>query len=263
MIVEVRPLPLKKWHGKEGKDDFSQGIIIDILVDPTTRKYATGLTEEDVKMLSQKLKNIDLSDTYVQGKPHPYWSSKASKIRLPNKTIVIDTSDPLGYIKYKNLKASKFVANSYREWEEGNFPDATHYIYSEQEEVEKKATKVAKKKQCYKLMSSLTKNQKISIVQILSNKDVKHMDEDNIDVYLDELINEKPDEFIDLSKTDKAYLSAKALLYEGINKMVIKVKGLALYYMGTKLGEDLDSSIKFLISEDGDKIKSIIYSKLN
>lgn len=263
MLVEVRPLPLRKWHGKEGKEDFSQGIILDILVDPRTRKYATGLTEEDIEMLSKKLKNIDLSDTYIPGKPHSYWSSKAAKIKLPNKTIIIDTEDPMGYIKYKNLKASKFVANSYKEWEEGNFIHATHYIYSEQEELEKKATKVAKRKQCYKILSSLTKVQKANIIQILSNKTVKHMDEDNMDVYLDDLVNEKPDEFIEIAKDDKAYLNVKAMLYEGISKNIVRTKGFAFYYMGTKIGDDLDSSVKFLTSEDGEKLRGTILSKMN
>ena len=263
MLIEVKPLPLKKWHGKEGKDDISQGTILEVLVDSRTHRYATGLTEEDIKMLKKKMPGVELDNNYIPGKPHSYWSSKAAKIKLPNKTIILDTSQPQEYIKYKNLKASKYVANSIKDWEDGLFPEATHYIYSEEEEVSRKASKVALRKTCYKLLDKLTKQQKISIIQILSNKNVKHMSEDSLDVYIDDIIEKQPLEFIETSKSDKEYLNMKGILYDAMSKNVVHRKGITYYYMGTKLGDDLDSTINLLLSEDGAKLRTIILEKID
>ena len=47
MLVEVRPLPEKKWHGKKGKDSFAQPKTIEVLYDEKLGAYATGLTEEE------------------------------------------------------------------------------------------------------------------------------------------------------------------------------------------------------------------------
>ena len=53
--------------------------------------------------------------------------------------MIFDTSNPLDFIKMRVCKASRFVANSWKEFEEGLFPEATHVIFDESEEIEEKS----------------------------------------------------------------------------------------------------------------------------
>jgi len=50
-LVELRPIENVRWHGKSGKDNFAQDKSSQILYNPSTGKYATGLTEEEAKKI--------------------------------------------------------------------------------------------------------------------------------------------------------------------------------------------------------------------
>ena len=54
-LVEVRPIEVKKWHGKKGQESFTRPKKIQALIDPVTMQYATGLTEEDIAKLRGKV----------------------------------------------------------------------------------------------------------------------------------------------------------------------------------------------------------------
>jgi hypothetical protein len=58
-IVEIRPLNIPRWHGKEGEESFTQPHTIEALYDHNTGGYATGLTEGEVEKYEKKLK-VDL-----------------------------------------------------------------------------------------------------------------------------------------------------------------------------------------------------------
>ncbi len=143
-LVEIRPVDKVKWHGKKGHENFTQPVLIECLFDPITGNYATGLNDDDRKRLEKKT-GYDLSDAYGTT-PHPFWNSPTARIKLPAMTSIFDTSRAIDEIKVHVLKASKFVANSMREYEEGLFPEATHIIYDEAEEVKVKATKIQRKR---------------------------------------------------------------------------------------------------------------------
>ena len=67
--VEIRPLPIKKWHGKEGKEDFSQPKVIEVLYDVEKACYATGLSEEEtIKYSKEKGKVENLKEVFKTAK---------------------------------------------------------------------------------------------------------------------------------------------------------------------------------------------------
>lgn len=137
-LVTVQPIPEKRWHGKIGRESFAQPKTYEVLYDKNTGKYATGLTEEEAAKYS-KLLGVDLSDKFDHENGHVYWSTKPAWIPLPNHPIVFNTAKPIEFVKVKNLKASDKVANSLKEYEEGKYPNATHYIVDEVEEVANKS----------------------------------------------------------------------------------------------------------------------------
>lgn len=261
MQVEVRPLPIERWHGKDGKESFGQPVSIEVLYDSSTGKYATGLDEEETTKYSHML-GLDLSNTFDPMKPHPYWCSQAARIKLPNHTLTLETDKPSDYIIVKNLKASKFIANSMKEWQDGMYPEATHVIYDEQEEVTVKAGKVQKKNKCIAISAKMSYDDKANMIQVIGKKSVRGRKPDYIDVELDSLIEEKPDEFLRYSQMDKNEVYTQAVVLEAIHRNILTREGTAIKYMDDVIGIDLDDTIKWFIDPQNQKIKAALLEKL-
>lgn len=262
MLVEVRPLLAKKWHGKTGKESFSVPKVLEVLYDSETGKYATGLTPDEAKKYGKEL-SLDLSDNFNPNSPHPYWSTKAASIKLVNHTVIYNTERALDFIKVANLKASNKVANSMKEYDEGKFPDATHVIFDEEEEVTTKAGKVQLKQKANVLAVGLSNDEKTQIIQILSKKSVKGKSTDFIDVEIDAIITEKPDEFIKYANMDKKDVSTRASVLEALAKNILTKEGTAVYYMGDIIGQDYEDAVKWFNDPNNQKIKVSILEKLN
>ena len=261
MLVEVRPLEIEKWHRKKGPEDFSQPLIIECLYDIDTGNYATGLTEEEQKKY-EKLTGYDLSNNYNPSKPHPFWNSQAARIKLPHRTTIFDTKKPLDFIKVKVLKASKFVANSMKEYEEGLYPEATYVIFDEAEEMAIKASKIQKKNTALKLSIKMTTDEKINILQILSHKSLRGQSQDYIDVEIDKVINEDTDKFIELAKSDKKETYMRATVLEAIHKGILTKEGNAVLYMGDRIGNETDDAVKYFLDPQNQNLKTAILEKL-
>ena len=260
-IVELRPLPSEKWHGKKGKDNFSQDHSTEILVDSKSRKYATGLTQEEADIYGKEL-GVDLTDTFNPAEPHPYWSQKAAKLDLPNKTLVFDTSFTINKVKVANYKASAFVANSMKEFEQGLWPNATHVLYDEGEHTELKAVKINNKRQAYKLADKLTKEQKIAIVQIMLDISVRKQSNDFIEVKLEEAIESNLSTFISLAKSPKEKLYIRGMVFEALYKNILTKEGLGIYYMGDILGHGIDDVVDYFCDTNNLEIKARILEKI-
>lgn len=260
MIVEVRPIEKKKWHGKNGKENFTQPLVLECLYDSLTGGYATGLTEEE-RIKYEKLLGVDLSDKYTE-EPHPFWGSQAGKIKLPARTTIFDTTKPMDFIKVKNLKASKFIANSMREYEEGLFPDAVFVIYDEAEQAKLLAGKIQVMRKANQLAGKMTSDEKVNVIQILSGKSMRNQSQDFLDVEIDRLIKDNVDEFIRLVKSDSATTYIRASLLEGIHRNILTKEGNAVFYMGDKIGFDLDDAVAYFTDPQNQEIKASILSKL-
>lgn len=262
MKVEVRPIESKKWHKKTGKESFAQPKVIEVLYDTNTGKYATGLTPEETKDYSVKL-GLDLSDMFNPDVPHPYWSSKAAQIKLENHTMIFDTERPIDFIKVKNMKASKYVANSLKELEEGKFPHATHVIFDEEEEISAKASKIQIKNKANELALKMSSDEKINIVQILSSKSLRGRSNNFIDVEIDSIITEKPEEFIRYAQMDKQQVYTRAAILEAIHKNILTKEATHIYYMGELIGIDYEAAVDWFMNPQNSKIKVSILEKLN
>lgn len=172
MKIEVRPIEVKKWHKKIGKEDFTCPKRIRALVNENM-EYSTGLnyydknftdpdTDEQITEAKyySKLLNQDLSARFDPDNPHPFWDASMSSVKLENAPMFFETKNPLDYVRVKMLKACKFIANSVKEYEEGKFPDATHVIFDESEEIEAKAAKIEIKNQVITEVNKLDKEKK-------------------------------------------------------------------------------------------------------
>jgi hypothetical protein len=259
-LVEVRPVEKVKWHGKKDHENFTQPIIIECLYDNATGNYATGLNDDDKKRLEERT-GYDLSNNYTD-KPHIFWNSPAGRIKLPAMTTVFDTKKPLDEIKVHVLKASKFVANSLKDYSEGLYPEATHIIYDEAEEVKVKASKIQRKRKAIKFAMKMSNDEKVNIIQILSDKSMRKQSQDFLDVEIDRLIEEDTLQFLDYAQKDPAETYLRAAILEGLHRNILTKEGNIVLYMGDKIGHNIDEAVKYFSDPNNQTIKASILEKL-
>jgi hypothetical protein len=262
MKVEVRPIVTKKWHGKEGKDDFSQPKAIEALYDKESGRLATGLTDAEAEEYG-KLLGVDLSNKFNASEAHPFYSQKQAWVFLPNHTVIFDTDKPMDFVKVKMLKASKMVANSQRELAEGSWPEATHVIFDETEEVALKAGKVQLRQEAYKVLLDMTTEDKVNIIQILSEKSVRGRSQNFVDVEIDDIIENKTQEFLKYANMGREEVTLRATILEALQKQILTKEGSTILYMGEVLGYSYEDTIGWFRQPDNQKRKIAILEKLN
>jgi hypothetical protein len=257
MKVEVKPIEIPRWHGKSGQEDIRRPVVIQALVDTEKMEYATGLDNEKKfkdnkteEAYYSKLLGQDLSKTFIPGKVHPFWDDTVSAVKLENNTMFFDPEKPLDYIKIKIMKASKYVANSMKDYEEGKFPFATHVIFDEAEEVEIRASKIELKKQAMAACNGLSKDRKIQLILILTGKNIKGKSDNFVEVELDKLIEGKAKDVVTVLNKDVAETAIKATVMEAIQKNVIRNIAGKLSYMELPLGFDVDEAVRLLNNLD-------------
>lgn len=261
--VEIRPIEVNKWHGKMGKESFARAKKIRALVDTETMQYATGLTQEDIKELKKRGVNYDLSTHFDPEVPHPFWDSNLAAIKLENHTMFFDTDNPLEFIKLKIVKASKYVANSMAELEEGRYPEATHVLFDEFEQAEVLASKIELENNAILEADKLTPTKKIQIILILGNKNVKNQSPNFVTVELNKVIKKDPAEFLRCVKLDATQLANHALVLEALQANVLRREGNRIYHMDSPLGLDVLDVVEYISKEDNQDIKLLLMSKLN
>lgn len=261
MQVEVRPLPDKKWHGKKDGESFAQPKVLEALYDDATGAYATGLTPEEEKKYSSLL-GVNLSKIFSPTEEHPFYSTKAAWVYLQNHTMVFDDSKAMDFIKIKLMKASKFVANSMKEYEEGKFPEATHVIFDEAEEISIKATKVGRKNLAISYLPKMTAQDKINAVMVLSEKSVKNQSADFIDVEMDDIITNKTEEFLALMALGREKATAQARVKEMAQRNILTKEGGSYFYMGELIGMDFDSTVSYFLDPNNQTMKALMLNKL-
>jgi hypothetical protein len=262
-LVEVRPLESKKWHDKKGEESFTRPKKIQALVDSVTMKYATGLTEEDVEDLEKKGVNYDLSDNYSSETPHPFWDSGMAVVKLENNTMFFNIDNPLDFIKIKVMKASKFVANSMTDYDNGLYPEATHVLFDEAEQADVIATKIETQNTAIIEASQISRDRKVELILILGGKNTKNQSDQFVAIELDKVIKKDPKEFLRYLNMDKKQLSNHALVLEALQKNVLRKEGHRIYHMDSNLGVDEIEVAEYLSKEENQDIKLVILSKIN
>lgn len=259
--IQVRPLDVDKWHGKKGKESFTGTFTVTPLVDAATGKYKTGLTEEEETEYG-KLLRVDLNPRYNRLKPHEFWDSESAAIRLENRTNFIDKEDPIGFIHTKTLLASKYIANSMKEWQEGLWPDALFVIVDEDTDSEIEASKLNLINECIIKSAELTDERKSSIILILGGKITKGKSPNYITVELNKLIQKQPKDVLRLINSDKKALATEAMVLEALQRDILQKAGHRVMYMDSVIGEDVFSAAEYLEKKENQELKIRILNSL-
>lgn len=262
MLVEVRPIPIKKWHGKKNKESFAMPKVIEALYDKETGRLATGLTDEEAKHYGKLLGGVNLSSDFNVEVPHPFWGSKPGMIKLENSTMIFNTDRPADMVKIKLMKVNKYVANSQKELDEGKWSEATHVIYDEEENVDIKATKIAQADKCVLIKDKMAIDDKIAMIMLLSNKSVRGRSMNFIEVELKEVIDTRPEDFLKYYNMGKEEVYVRSTVLEAIHKNVLTKEGTGVFYMGDSIGIDVDAAVEWFKNPQNQKIKVAIMERL-
>ena len=276
MKVEVRPIERKNWHGKTGKESFTRPKVIRALVDSRTGQYATGLDYQTrtfadpdgskTKLTEAeyygKILKADLSAQFT-GEPHEFWDTKQGEVTLENNTMILDTDIPREFIKIKIMKASKYIANSMHDYEEGLYPEATHVITDEAEEAESKASKIEQKNRAIIECSKLSKDKKVQLILVIEGKNLKGKSDNFVTVELDKIIEKKSDDILRYLDMDAEDLFLHSLVLEALQKNVFRKEGHKIMYYDSNLGADIYDVVEYIKATENQDLKLQVMATLN
>lgn len=254
--LEIRPiLKSNPWHGKIGQESMTRPKGFHPLVDNETQRYSVALSDEKLKEYGDIL-NVDLHRNHTPGQPHPYWDSNRARIKLENNTMFFERNSIPGKIKVAILKASKYVANSEEQLEEGLYPDATHYIVNEEETGKVKAAKYNLIEEAIIKASTLSFDKKISLIMIINGKDFSKKTPETVKAEVAEMIMEDANTVLRFMSVDPLRLATEAMVEKAIfYSKLTKLKNGAIFYGDERLGFNVDEAVDFLIEDENQELR--------
>lgn len=265
MLVEIRPLDKNKWHGLKGDKAFTRDITCEAFVSRHSGQYDVRFTSEEERQHLEKVLGVDLSLSHDPGRAHPTWSRKSFWATLPNNTKILNTEVPMQAVELAILKGAPLVANSMKEYNEGKWPDATHVIFSEEEEMEIKASKIETIKKAFQISLEMSREQKIQLITILSTDlpfNVREHKDSFIEVRIKDLIDENPREFVKWATMDKETLAVRSLVLEANHKGALMKQGPSYFYGGERIGIDIDDAVSFLKDPENREFRARLMEKI-
>lgn len=266
--IEIRHIPNQNGirEFSENLEYFSQPHIVSPLVDSTTRKYVTGLDEDDIKYLKENNFPYNFDDNnYHPGMINEFWSSSQLKMDLKTTPdFLYPEKNLLHFIKYKYLLKSKFVYASEEEMSTGCKPEATHYLYNQGVEIRDKARKIEYRKKIEDKISKLTLQQKRDIVLVMLDEDTDNKNEDYLTVRFEDILKDKKstEKLRVLLEAKKGEMSLRAEIKTAINKDILSKTKKGIFYFDTPIGFTEDDVLTFLDKKENQEIYSNIKSKL-
>lgn len=264
--IEIRPIPDRNGirDFSDNLEHFSQAHTVPPLVDPVTRKYVTGLSEEDIKSLKKKEFPYDLSDTYINGVAHPFWESRLVKVDLVSTPMFLyPGKSDIDFIKYKFLLANSYIYASEDEMKEGTKSEATHYIYNEEVANNIKATSVEKRNSLIIKLSKASLDRKRNLILIIENEITDNKNEDYLTVKFEDILKDSAKRVLleDLLEQKAEEISLQALVKESIQKNVLRRTKQGIFYFENNLGFTEEDAKEFLSKDENQEILLTIKSK--
>lgn len=274
MNILIKPLDRPRWHGKVGSESFFQPKIIRAVPDPQTMTYNIELDNEkekykdpvnpNIKLTElqyySKLLRQDLSTQFNYEKPHPFYDGPLGIVKLENSELLLDTNNPLHYMQYKICLSSPIVANSIEEYEEGLFPEATHIIFNEDIEKERKYKIIEGRKAARKVIEKQSKQKRLDLLLLITGRNYKNESPEDIDIAVEDMINNNYAEIINTLE-DKSF-SFKARIEEGLQRnILVEEKGIITYF-GTTVGSNVNEVIEFFEDDENNELKNKFIKQL-
>lgn len=265
--IEIRPIPDRDGIKGFSKNlqYFSRAHIIAPFVNPVTRKFVTGLTEEDKEYLKKEGFPYNIDDTYHQDVAHEFWESSIIKVELTSSPVFLYPGKNLiDFVKYKYLLLNNYIYSSEEELKNGGKADATHYIFDEGTENKLKASILDKKNSLVAKVTKLSLTRKRQIIMILLNENTDNKNEDYLTVRFDDILKDKEKVF-ELEKLidgESEEVALKAEIKSAIQKNILRRTKKGIFYFETNLGFGENDVVETLKSPEYQEILLKIKTQL-
>lgn len=266
--IEIRPVPGRNGirEYSDSLEYFSQAHTIQPFVDPVSRKYSTGLSEEDIKYLKEVVGvPYNLANHHIPGEFHEFWEGPLVKMDLVNTPMFLyPGKNPLDFIKYKYLLVNSYIYNSEKEMKTGSKPLATHYIYDEAVEMKIKATKIDRKNSLLEKVRKLTPAEKRNLILIIFNETTDNKDEDYLTVRFEDILSDLrlTDDLEELLNSKKKDVKLMADIRLAVQKAVIRRTSEGFFYFETRLGYSEDEVRENLSKPENQEVLLNIQDKI-
>jgi hypothetical protein len=241
--IFLKPIITEKWHGlhKVGRTKFQDTQdVIQVLYDKKQGALATGLDSDTEARLSSAL-GVSLANNSTNEFWHDF------KIKLMDQTMIFNTSNPIEELQVYVLKASKFIANSQKELEAGQWPNAKYVIYDEKTELEKQAAEVEVKAKAIDIFNNLSPEKKLDMLK-LYGKALENSSNDFVYTKLYEIVENDPADFMRQATKSPEEIKVKALIFDLEKLGILRRKGTAYLYNDQQVGFDYDDTVSYLLN---------------
>jgi len=244
MKVTVEPISINLWsniiHYKNCYTDISTYFRAN------GRKY-TGLSDEDEERLSKKL-SLDLNPT------SDFWNTFF--IRMSDKPLMLDISDPVDELKYLFLKSHKLIAPSLQEKK----ASAKYVIVNQEAEAEVKNKRAKIKRNAIKSFDKLSTTDIMKALRLYGYKS-DTVSIGQAEAKLFDLVETDPEKFLTIW-VDNKYRETQFMIEAAIAKNIIR-KNKSAYMYGTEIiGHSLDDTIIFLEDKKNQDLKLVISNEI-
>ena len=241
--IFLKPIMTEKWHGlhKVGRTKFQDTQdVIQVLYDRKQGALATGLDSDTETRLSSSL-GVSLANNSANEFWHDF------KIKLKDQTMIFNTDNPIEELQVYVMKASKFIANSQKELDAGQWPNAKYVIYDEKTELEKQAAEVEIKAKAIDIFNNLSPEKKLDMLK-LYGKALENSSNDFVYTKLYELVENDPADFMRQATKSPEEIKVKALIFDLEKIGILRRKGTAYLYNDQQVGFDYEDTVSYLLN---------------
>ena len=241
--IFLKPIMTEKWHGlhKVGRTKFQDTQdVIQVLYDRKQGALATGLDSDTETRLSSSL-GVSLANNSANEFWHDF------KIKLHDQTMIFNTINPIEELQVYVLKASRFIANSQKELDAGQWPNAKYVIYDEKTELEKQAAEVEIKAKAIDTFNKLSSEKKLDMLK-LYGKAVENSSNDFVYTKLYEIVENDPADFMRQANKSPEEIKVKSLIFDLEKLGILRRKGTAYLYNDQQVGFDYEDTVSYLLN---------------
>lgn len=223
-----------------------------LLADMDSKDIFIENLEKEIKVLEEKNRKTEdelrkelaskLGTDSIDARPdNAVWHKVVKPLKVDNNDIVLDRSNPIQALQLCMLMGNNTVALSQRH-EDTHSPKLIkpqYFIYNEEKETQVKLVSFDMKKEAYKLCDTLSMYAKKEILNI-KGFSTWNMSDNSINSKISDLVEDRPDEFIQLAKLDSQEREKKAFVSELINYKLINERNDGVFY-----GRDEDDILAY------------------
>lgn len=223
-----------------------------LLADMDAKDIFIENLEKEIKVLEEKNKKTEdelrqelarkIGAETIDARPeNQLWAKIVKPLKVDNNDIVLDRSNPIQALQLCMLMGNNTVAmsNRYEDMHSSKLIKPQYFIYNEEKETQAKLVGFDIKKEAYRLCDNLSMYAKKEILNI-KGISTWNMSDNAVNSKISDIVEVKPDEFIQLAKLESQEREKRAFVAELINYKIINERNDGVFF-----GRDEDDILAY------------------